>query len=71
MSDIEDHEHEERRDNIADEVWRKWTKDGTGLNDRERKETRRTVQGVVDNTYRDDISDDDWVAAALAVLTKP
>jgi hypothetical protein len=69
MSDIDDQDHEERRDSVTEEVWRIWTKDGTGLNERERKETRRTVQGVVDNAYRDDISDADWVAAALATLT--
>lgn len=62
--------YEDRRDMIATHAWEKWTKNGLNLDDEMRQETEKTVQDAVNNTYTDDISDTDWLAATLARLAQ-
>ena len=60
--------YEMRRDMIVTHAWEKWTKNGLGLDADMREETTKTVQDAVNNTYTDEISDLDWLAATLARL---
>ena len=61
--------YEARRDMIVTHAWEQWTKNGLGLDNEDRAETEKTVQDAVNNTYTDEISDTEWLAATLARLT--
>ena len=60
--------YETRRDMIVTNAWETWTKNGLGLDSEDREETTKTVQDAVNNTYFEDISDSDWLAATLKRL---
>lgn len=57
--------YEQRCDMIVTNAWETWTKNGLGLDSEDRDRTTKTVQDAVNNTYSDDISDKDWLAATL------
>ena len=60
--------YETRFDMIVTHAWETWTKNGLGLDYDERNQTTKTVQDMVNNEYRDDISDSDWLRAVLLRL---
>jgi hypothetical protein len=60
-----DGDYATRRDMIVTHAWETWTKNGLGLDSEDRDQTTKTVQDAVNNTYVDDISDSDWLAATL------
>lgn len=60
--------YEQRCDMITTHAWETWTKNGLGLDDEDRAQTTHTVQDAVNNTYHDEISDIDWLAATLKRL---
>jgi hypothetical protein len=61
-------DYETRRDMVVTHAWEIWTKNGLGLDHEDREETTKTVQDAVNNTYTDEISDSDWLAAAVKRL---
>jgi hypothetical protein len=60
--------YEVRRDMIVTHAWEIWTKNGLGLDADERTHTEKLVIEAVTHTYAEDITDEDWLAAALARL---
>ncbi|MPZ19545.1 MAG: hypothetical protein GEV06_16735 [Luteitalea sp.] len=60
--------YDQRLDTIVTHAWEIWTKNGLRLDDETRAETTKTVQDAAANSYVDDISDRDWLAATLARL---
>ena len=60
--------YETRLDMIVTNAWETWTENGLGLDDDMRWQTEKTVQDAANNTYIDDISDIDWLAATLRRL---
>jgi hypothetical protein len=62
-------DYEARRDMIVTRAWEAWTKNGLNLDIDEQRETTKSVQEAVNNTYVDDITDEQWLAATLARLT--
>jgi hypothetical protein len=60
--------YEQRRDMIVSNAWETWTKNGLGLDLDASTQTCKTVQDAVNNSYFDDISDGDWLAATLTRL---
>jgi hypothetical protein len=61
-------DYEARRDMIVTNAWERWTKNGLGLDAEDREQTTKSVQDAVNNTYTDEISDMDWLAATLNAL---
>lgn len=57
--------YEDRRDMIVTHAWERWTQNGRGLDADERKETEKTVQDAVNNTYVDGIADSTWLCLTL------
>ena len=51
-------------------AWESWTKNGLRLDLDASIETVKTVQDAVTNTYLDDISDTDWLAATIKRLER-
>ena len=62
-------DYEARRDMIVTRAWEAWNKNGLNLDIDEQRETTKSIQEVVNNTYVDDITDEQWLAATLARLT--
>lgn len=62
--------YEQRRDMIVLHAWESWTKNGLRLDLDASIETVKTVQDAVTNTYLDDISDTDWLAATIKRLER-
>jgi hypothetical protein len=60
--------YEQRCDMITMHAWETWTKNGNGMDDDMRRETERTVQDAVNNTYCDGIADTEWLATTLRKL---
>lgn len=60
--------YEDRADMITTHAWETWTNNGLGLDDDTRKQTEKTVQDEVSNTYGEGISDAEWLSATLARL---
>jgi hypothetical protein len=60
--------YEQRRDMIVVHAWERWTKNGLGLDAEDRRETEKSVQDAVNNSYLDDITDTEWLAATLKLL---
>jgi hypothetical protein len=62
-------DYEARRDMIVTHAWETWTKNGLGLDDDDREQTTKSVQDAVNNTYTDDMTDTEWLAATLKSLS--
>ena len=60
--------YEIRRDTIVMHAWETWTRNGLTINPDHDEETIKTVQDAVNNTFTDDISDLEWLAATLQKL---
>ncbi len=60
--------YEQRRDMITTHAWETWTNNGLGLDDDDRMQTEKSVQDAVANTYVEDMSDEEWLAATLKRL---
>jgi hypothetical protein len=63
-------DYEQRRDIIVTHAWEKWTRNGIYLDDEGRRETEKSVQDAANNAYVDDITDKEWLAATLLLLSK-
>jgi hypothetical protein len=61
-------DYDTRRDMIVTHAWETWTKNGLGLDERERLQTAKSVQDAVQNVYTEDMSDMQWLAATLRRL---
>jgi len=61
-------DYDTRRDMIVTHAWETWTKNGLNLDEDMRRETEKSVQDAVNNTYVEDISDRDWLAETLKRL---
>ena len=60
--------YEDRRDMIVTHAWETWTKNGLNMDEDMRRETEKSVGDAVNNTYVEDITDTDWLAATLKRL---
>jgi hypothetical protein len=59
---------EDRRDMIAMRAWETWTKNGNRLDYDMRFQTECTARDAVTNTYRDEMTDEQWLAATMRRL---
>lgn len=55
-------------DAVAVNVWEIWTKNGLGLDDREREQTTKSAQDAVNNVWVDGMTTKEWQDAALEAL---
>jgi len=60
--------YEQRLDMITTNAWETWTNNGLGLDTEDREETSKSVADAAANTYTDDMSDTEWLAATLKRL---
>jgi len=60
--------YEARRDMVVTHAWEAWTKNGLGMDLDTCLETSMTVKDAVNNTYTDNITDEEWLAATLKRL---
>ncbi len=63
-------DYETRLAAIAARVWENWTNNGLDLDDDMRFQTSRTVYDVACNAYGDEYTDEEWLSATLAALSK-
>ena len=53
---------------VATHAWESWTSNGRGMDQGMLQQTAKSALGAAANSYRELYTDDQWIAACLALL---
>jgi hypothetical protein len=61
-------DYDTRLDLVVTHAWETWTKNGMGYDDDMIDQTAKTVQDTANNSYIDEMTNMEWLAATLKAL---